>query len=47
MVNKEMLRYDGCCGNKKLPAAADVVVRFKAPPDGEIVIDDVVKDESS
>lgn len=46
MVNKEMLRYDGCRHNKKLPATADVVVRFKALLDGEIVIDNVVKDES-
>jgi hypothetical protein len=47
MVNKEMLRYDGCCRNKKLPATADIVVKFKAPLDGEIVFDNVVKAVSS
>ena len=47
MVSKEMLRFDGSCYNKKLPDTADVVVRFKASLDGEIVIDNVVKDESS
>ena len=36
-------RYDGTCREKKLAAQAGAVVRFKAPPSGQTVIEDAVK----
>ena len=36
-------RYDGTCRNKNLSALPNAVVRFKAPPTGNTVIEDAVK----
>ncbi|MFZ1983447.1 MAG: glutamate--tRNA ligase [Desulfatitalea sp.] len=36
-------RYDGTCREKQLAATAGAVVRFKAPPTGTTVVEDVVK----
>lgn len=43
MANKQKPRYDGCCRDKGLNQAADTVVRFKNPLEGDVVIEDMVK----
>ena len=36
-------RYDGTCREKNLPKTPGAVVRFKAPPTGATVVEDVIK----
>ena len=36
-------KYDGTCREKSLPKSNDAVVRFKAPPVGTTVVEDVIK----
>ncbi len=36
-------KYDGTCRERRLPASADAVVRFKAPLTGTTVLEDAVK----
>jgi glutamyl-tRNA synthetase len=36
-------KYDGTCREKSLPNSDDAVVRFKAPPVGTTVVEDVIK----
>jgi len=43
MANKQKPKYDGCCREKGLAAAADTVVRFRNPLDGDVVINDHVR----
>ncbi|MDH5611581.1 MAG: glutamate--tRNA ligase [Gammaproteobacteria bacterium] len=43
MADKEKPKYDGCCREKGLSAAADTVIRFKNPLDGEVTIIDHVR----
>jgi glutamyl-tRNA synthetase len=43
MAAGQTYRYDGRCRNRSLPAGSASVVRFAAPPTGEIVVDDLVK----
>ena len=43
MVRREKPKYDGCCRDRGLQAAADTVVRFRNPLHGDVVINDHVR----
>lgn len=45
MARKEKPRYDGCCRNLTEPPenAAEPVVRFRNPLDGDVVVDDLIR----
>jgi glutamyl-tRNA synthetase len=43
MAAGQTYRYDGRCRSRSLPAGSASVVRFAAPPTGEIVVEDLVK----
>jgi len=42
MASKQKPKYDGCCRDKGLEAAADTVIRFKNPLEGSVEISDHV-----
>ncbi len=45
-ANKEKPRYNGKCRHRKdKPEGMESVIRFKNPPEGDVVIDDMIKGE--
>ncbi len=45
-ANKEKPRYNGKCRHRKdMPEGMESVIRFKNPPEGDVVIDDMIKGE--
>ncbi len=44
MARKEKPRYDGRCRQQSISANESHVIRFKTPLDGQVVIDDLVRD---
>lgn len=43
MAQRVKPRYDGCCRDRHIDPAQPHVVRFRNPPDGEVVVDDLVR----
>ncbi|MDH5573095.1 MAG: glutamate--tRNA ligase [Gammaproteobacteria bacterium] len=43
MANKEKPRYDGQCRHKEISPDEPHVIRFLNPPDGSVIIDDIIR----
>ena len=45
MARKEKPRYDGHCRDKQIDPNAPHVIRFRNPLDGDVVVDDIIRDK--
>jgi glutamyl-tRNA synthetase len=45
MENKQKPRYDGHCRDRNIDPAQPHVIRFRNPAEGEVVIDDLIRDK--
>lgn len=45
MTNKQKPRYDGHCRDRDIDPAQPHVIRFRNPAEGEVVIDDLIRDK--
>jgi glutamyl-tRNA synthetase len=43
MAHKQKPRYDGRCCQRSIDPAAPHVIRFKNPPDGVVIVDDLIR----